>query len=57
MGGTALVRAAGGLVCLADGAEPGFNKTEPIFPNYVAAGMAVGTAATSGWFTEGGQGG
>ena len=36
--GTALVRAAGGVVCLADGAEPRFNKAEPLFPNFVAAG-------------------
>jgi myo-inositol-1(or 4)-monophosphatase len=36
--GTALVRAAGGVVCLADGAGPRFNKAEPSFPNYLAAG-------------------
>jgi len=36
--GTALVRAAGGVVVLADGAEPGFNKPQPTFPNFVAAG-------------------
>jgi myo-inositol-1(or 4)-monophosphatase len=36
--GTALVRGAGGVVCLADGAEPRFNKPEPSFPNYVGAG-------------------
>jgi myo-inositol-1(or 4)-monophosphatase len=47
--GTALVRAAGGLVCLADGSEPGFNKPRPVFPNYVAAGRAVGKAATDAW--------
>jgi len=39
--GTALVRAAGGVVTLAGGAEPGFNKPKPVFPNYVAAGKAV----------------
>lgn len=39
--GTALVRAAGGVVCLADGSEPGFNKREPKFPNFVAAGPAA----------------
>ena len=38
--GTALVRAAGGIVCLADGSEPRFNKPEPTFPNFVAAGSA-----------------
>lgn len=39
--GTALVRAAGGVVCLADGSEPRFNKANPTFPNYVASGSAV----------------
>jgi myo-inositol-1(or 4)-monophosphatase len=39
--GTALVRAAGGVVTLADGTAPGFNKPEPVFPNYVAAGRAI----------------
>ena len=39
--GTALVRAAGGVACLADGSEPRFNKAEPTFPNFVAAGSAV----------------
>ncbi len=39
--GTALVRAAGGVVCLADGSEPRFNKPDPTFPNYVASGSAV----------------
>lgn len=51
--GTALVRAAGGVVCLADGSEPGFNKPKPIFPNYVAAGQAVGRAATNDWLLAG----
>jgi myo-inositol-1(or 4)-monophosphatase len=36
--GSALVRAAGGVVCLVDGSEPRFNKPEPTFPNFVAAG-------------------
>jgi myo-inositol-1(or 4)-monophosphatase len=36
--GTALVRAGGGVVCLADGSEPRFNKPEPTFPNFLAAG-------------------
>ena len=39
--GTALVRAAGGVVTLVDGGAPRFNKAKPIFPNYVAAGRAV----------------
>jgi myo-inositol-1(or 4)-monophosphatase len=39
--GTALVRAAGGVVSLVDGTEPGFNKPDPIFPNFIAAGPAV----------------
>ncbi len=47
--GTALVRAAGGVVTLADGDAPGFNKPEPKFPNYVAAGQAVAGALTSDW--------
>ena len=42
--GTALVRAAGGVVTLADGDEPRFNKPRPLFPNYVAAGKAVSEA-------------
>jgi myo-inositol-1(or 4)-monophosphatase len=49
VGGTALVRAAGGVVCLRDGSEPTFNQPEPIYPNYVAAGRAVGAAAVGGW--------
>ena len=36
--GTALVRAAGGRVVLADGTEPAFNQARPVFPNFVAAG-------------------
>jgi myo-inositol-1(or 4)-monophosphatase len=52
--GTALVRAAGGVVCLADGSEPSFNKPRPVFPNYVAAGRRVGEAATSAWLREDG---
>jgi myo-inositol-1(or 4)-monophosphatase len=42
--GTALVRAAGGVVTLADGGEPRFNKKTPLFPNYVAAGQSVTVA-------------
>ena len=55
VGGTALVRAAGGVVTLADGSEPAFNKPKPVFPNYVAAGRAVSSAATSGWFGTSGS--
>jgi len=47
--GTALVRAAGGVVGLADGGEPRFNKPEPKFPNYVAAGEAVSAVLTTDW--------
>ena len=36
--GTALVRAAGGRVALADGSEPRFNREKPVFPNLIAAG-------------------
>lgn len=49
VGGTALVRAAGGVVCLRDGSEPAFNQVKPVYPNYVAAGRAVGAAAVGGW--------
>lgn len=49
VGGSALVRAAGGMVCLRDGSVPPFNQERPIYPNYVAAGQAVGQAAVEGW--------
>lgn len=52
VGGTALVRAAGGVVSLADGAEPGFNKPEPKFPNYVAAGERVARVLTGEWLRD-----
>jgi myo-inositol-1(or 4)-monophosphatase len=39
--GTALVRGAGGVAFLADGTEPRFNKPEPTFPNFMAAGSAT----------------
>ncbi|MGD8871037.1 MAG: 3'(2'),5'-bisphosphate nucleotidase CysQ [Gemmatimonadota bacterium] len=42
--GTALVRAAGGIVTLADGSAPSFNKEKPLFPNYVGAGRTVSAA-------------
>jgi myo-inositol-1(or 4)-monophosphatase len=51
VGGTALVRAAGGTVCLRDGSEPTFNQPEPVYPNYVAAGTSVARAATEVWLT------
>lgn len=49
VGGTALVRAAGGTVCLRDGREPLFNQREPVYPNYVAAGKGVARVATESW--------
>jgi myo-inositol-1(or 4)-monophosphatase len=49
VGGTALVRAAGGTVCLRDGTEPLFNQPRPVYPNYVAAGQGVAKAATEAW--------
>ncbi len=51
-GGTALVRAAGGVVTLADGTDPPFNQPKPIFPNFVAAGPEVGRMAVEEWFQE-----
>jgi myo-inositol-1(or 4)-monophosphatase len=39
--GTALVRGAGGVALLVDGTDPRFNKPEPTFPNFIAAGSAV----------------
>jgi myo-inositol-1(or 4)-monophosphatase len=42
--GTALVRAAGGRVTLADGSEPPFNQRRPRFPNLVAAGPRTSAA-------------
>jgi myo-inositol-1(or 4)-monophosphatase len=42
--GTALVRAAGGRVTLADGSEPRFNQPTPRFPNLVAAGPRTSAA-------------
>lgn len=47
--GTALVRAAGGRVTLADGSEPRFNQEAPLFPNFVAAGPRVVAALMDGW--------
>lgn len=47
--GTALVRAAGGRVTLADGTEPAFNKAEPLFPDYLAAGPSVVRSFLEEW--------
>ena len=47
--GTALVRAAGGVVTLADGTDPEFNQVKPLYPNYVAAGRAVSEAFLEDW--------
>jgi myo-inositol-1(or 4)-monophosphatase len=48
-GGCALVRAAGGVVTLVDGGEPRFNKAEPKFPNFVAAGPLLAARITKEW--------
>lgn len=47
--GCALVRAGGGVVTLADGREPRFNKPEPTFPGLVAAGPALARRITRHW--------
>lgn len=49
-GGTALVRAAGGVVTLANGAEPEFNQRSPLFPDFIAASRVVQRAAVDEWF-------
>jgi myo-inositol-1(or 4)-monophosphatase len=49
VGGTALVRAAGGMVTLADGSAPRFNQETPKYPNFVAAGPRLCAALTGGW--------
>jgi len=36
----------------ADGRDPDFNKPDPVFPSYVAAGHAVVEAAVGRWFAE-----
>jgi myo-inositol-1(or 4)-monophosphatase len=51
--GTALVRAAGGRVTLADGSEPRFNQERPLFPNFVAAGQSVSTVLLQQWLGTG----
>ena len=52
VGGTALVRAAGGLVTLADGSPPRFNQAKPVYPNYVAAGQRVARRLVDDWLRE-----
>ncbi len=49
VGGTALVRAAGGVVTLLDGTSPVFNQESPVFPNYLAAGPRVASTALAQW--------
>jgi myo-inositol-1(or 4)-monophosphatase len=48
--GCALVRAAGGVVTLADGTEPRFNKAKPVFPNFVAGAPALAERIREDWF-------
>lgn len=52
VGGTALVRAAGGVVLLADGAEPAFNQADPVYPSYLAAGAGLGRLLVDDWLAE-----
>jgi myo-inositol-1(or 4)-monophosphatase len=47
--GCALVRAAGGVVTLVDGGEPRFNKRDPTFANFVAAGPVLAGRITKEW--------
>ena len=47
--GCALVRAGGGVVTLVDGGAPRWNKAEPTFPNFVAAGSELATRITKEW--------
>ena len=48
--GCALVRAAGGVVTLADGGEPRFNKPQPVFPNFVAGAASLAERIRTDWF-------
>ena len=48
--GCALVRGAGGVVTLADGTEPRFNKATPVFPNFVAGAPALAKRIREDWF-------
>ena len=49
-GGCALVRGGGGVVTLADGTDPRFNKPEPTFPNFVAGGPRLAERIRKDWF-------
>ena len=49
-GGCALVRAAGGVVTLADGTVPRFNQARPVFPNFVAGAPALAARIREDWF-------
>ena len=51
-GGCALVRAGGGVVTLADGSEPVFNKAKPTFPNFVAGAPALSERIRKEWFRQ-----
>jgi len=55
VGGTALVRAAGGRVSLADGSEPSFNQEHPVYPSFVASGRSLGERLVGGWLAEEGR--
>ena len=48
--GCALVRAGGGVVTLADGTEPRFNKADPTFPNFVAGAPSLAERIREDWF-------
>ena len=48
--GCALVRAAGGVVTLADGTEPRFNQAKPVFPNFVAGAPSLAERIREDWF-------
>jgi myo-inositol-1(or 4)-monophosphatase len=50
--GTALVRAAGGRVALADGSQPRFNREKPVFPNLIASGPRTFETLLSAWIRE-----
>ena len=49
-GGCALVRGGGGVVTLADGTDPRFNKPKPTFPNFVAGGPRLVERIRKDWF-------
>ncbi len=54
-GGTALVRAAGGRVTLANGSEPPFNQPYPDLPNLVAAGPRTAEVILGLWGAASGR--